>query len=227
MNKDKAAAEKIEKFLEEKYGEEFVVYAIGGGYGTLTTNTLKADVYAKSRPDKMFDVEITKDLETIWDKYMNVLMEEKLDKVVTEMAKPIFGEEIYVRTAYSLGGLVFPDIELNDRDMDPIEYSKHKKKAIEVIDLFIKTEKNIVKFEEAEKIVDFAELLNNKGLQNVDITFFYIKPSEFENLDNELESIDNEIEYFSNSKKAFNVTWIEREYLKKDSIEDVVNNFVH
>jgi len=216
INKDKAAAGKIEKFLEEKYGEEFVVYAIGGGYGTLTTNTLKADVYAKSRPDKMFDVEITKDLETIWDKYMNVLMEEKLDKVVTEMAKPIFGEELYVKTIIVSGGLSFPDIDLNDRNMDPIEYTALKSNTSEIIEIYVKTELEIDKKLEVNNIDRLADRYIKSGMRNVILNVFYIKSDYYKELPEILDTIEEDpLIYFEDKNKAYNVVWMEIEDFQK------------
>ena len=42
---DKTAEQEILGALNQKYGEEFVVVAIGGGYGTITTNILKVECY--------------------------------------------------------------------------------------------------------------------------------------------------------------------------------------
>jgi len=67
--------------------------------------------------NQLFKVEISKDLETVWDSYMNVVVAEKLDGIVIELAKPLFGEDIGVTTDFDSGGFAMPDPELTDRDL--------------------------------------------------------------------------------------------------------------
>lgn len=169
-DQDKASVEKIEQTLKDKYGEEFTVEEIGGGYGTLTTNTLKAIASPKAAPEKKFEVEVTKDLDKVWDRYMNVIMSEKMDPGAARMAKSVFGQYVWVKTNISSRGISFPDRDLNNQKMDTKEYLQTQTDVSALIDVFIKSDGNIDIKTEAGKLEKFADEIIAFGTKNANIS---------------------------------------------------------
>ncbi|WP_195571377.1 hypothetical protein [Paenibacillus sp. 1001270B_150601_E10] len=91
-NKYVAAAKRIEEALQQKYGEGFVVEKIGGGFGTVNSNTIKSMASPKSDPTIKFQVEITKDLEKVYDKYLNEIVAQSNIKPIEEMARKFWSD---------------------------------------------------------------------------------------------------------------------------------------
>ncbi|WP_232243182.1 hypothetical protein [Paenibacillus sp. GSMTC-2017] len=86
---DKASA-KILEVLEKKYGEEFEIDKIGGAFGTVNSNTIKATVRPKRDVRIFFEVEITKDLKDVYDKYLNEMVARSNEQPIEELAKQIW-----------------------------------------------------------------------------------------------------------------------------------------
>ncbi len=230
-DQDKEAVEKIEQSLKEKYGEEFTVEKIGGGYGTVTTNTLKAIVSPKSAPEKKFDVEITKDLDKVWDKYMNVVMAEKMDEVANGMAKSVFGKEVWVKSHFTSRGLLFPDNKLNDKNLNVEEYIKLNPDMDVMLDIFVKADTEVDINKQAQMIDKMADELLKEGVKYGGVSAYYVKPETFNNIQieysnaeagNELGSV---IEYFSSEERSFNDSYVFiTEYEKEQSLEEIKTN---
>lgn len=88
-NKEQKAAKKIVEALEQKYGEEFVLDSIGGGYGTMNSNTFKAMVHPKKYKTIRIAVEITKDLEKVYDDGQPIIL-----RSMTETSKSFLTEQV-------------------------------------------------------------------------------------------------------------------------------------
>jgi hypothetical protein len=223
----KAAVEKIEQSLKEKYGEEFKVEKIGDGYGTVTTNTLKALVSSKVDPNKNFDVEITKDLNKVWDKYMNVVMSEKMDPSATKMAESVFGQEVWVKSNLSSRGHSFPDANLNDPKMEVKEYLGSQSDVSVLLDIFIKSDGKVDVEKEAVKLELLADELIAFGTKNANISVYYIDESQFSKIESEYSAQGERVfKYFSEDGRSYYTTWMEIEDSnKQQSLAEITQNF--
>jgi len=201
-NKNVDGAKIIESHLKEKYGEEFVVDAIGGGSGTIPKNTLKAEAYAKDKPHKLFKVEISKDLETVWDSYMNVVMAEKLDGIVTELAKPLFSEDIWVTTEFDSGGFAMPDPELTDRDLPIKNYYYHSA----LISVFIQRDMQIDKEQEAKQIDTMLNELISQDIKRAFVSVFYVQPEILTKISTIYYQEEDIYDYCRNESNCLNFT---------------------
>lgn len=224
---DKKAAEVIEQHLNEKYGEEFVVEAIGGGYGTLNTNTLKAIVYPKDTGYKRFEVEITKDLATFWDSYMEIVMADKMDKEVKNVSSKYINVEYRVKSYFSTSGMSYPDQQLNDKEI-PIKDYFTEDKDVSVY-FFVKSEGNVDREQQAGKIHSIAGEVVSLGVKNAYIRVFYVKPNAFQKIDSQQELLFNNDEtynYFSDNENSFEHSWvrIENEVILH-SVDDIKGQF--
>ena len=72
-----------EKLLHEKYDEEFVIYKMGGRYGTLTNNTFSVISSPKNNPDLKFDAKIAKDGTYMTDGYVSRRVCDLIEKSLT------------------------------------------------------------------------------------------------------------------------------------------------
>lgn len=225
------AVEKIESYLEQKYDEDFKVTAIGGGYGTLTTNTLKANVEPKDAPGLTFDAEITKDFKEVWDGYMNAVMAKKLGKDVAEMAQQLFGSEAIVKTTMSSGGLSFPDRKLNDKKMSVPDFLKKTPKTQIALMIFLNSNGAMDAGVEAEKINSLADQLLEQGIKTsfIGLDVFYVKPEEFAGINEKYGDFSNSTEayeYYSNKERSYaNAGMSLEENVKQESLEEIKSNF--
>lgn len=226
-DQDKAAVEKIEQSLKEKYGQEFKVEKIGGGYGTVTTNSIKALVSSKVDPEKKFDVEITKDLDKVWDKYMNVVMSEKMDPAATEIAESVFGQEVWVKSNLSSRGISFPDANLNDPKMEVKEYLGSQSDVSALLDVFIKSDGKVDIEKEAAKLELLADELIAFGTKNANISVYYIDDSHFSNIESEYADQGERVfKYFSEEGGSYYTSWMEIEDSNKlQSLAEIAQNF--
>lgn len=201
---DKTAEQEILNALSQKYGEEFAVVAIGGGYGTITTNTLKFECYPKNNPNRKFDAEITKDMKTVWDGYMNEIMGDKLNKEVKDLATTILGE-VTVKS-HLMMPMAFPEVK--DKGMSLKNYYKTYPGMGTVIDVFVNSEKDIDTKVETEKISKIGDNFINAGYKRAGITIFCLKETSFYNLESAYYKEDDIFDYFSNKEIAYNKCWI-------------------
>ncbi|WP_239617473.1 hypothetical protein [Cohnella mopanensis] len=223
-DRDKKAIEKIEQYLHEKYGEEFVVHAIGGGYGTLTNNTLKARVYPKSDPDEIFEVEITKDRKTVWDEYMNVIMRDKVEEVAYETIRSVFQEEVYLKSEVVQSGLSYPEINMNDRHISLEEYVKVNPSSVILTDNFINAgaEINIDSREEAIKIDRLADAYMARGVRNLTTSVYFINSTDFAEVMNDYAIGEHPKDYLIRKNMNYKVGHIYvTDSVKEQSIDKI------
>jgi hypothetical protein len=231
-DQDKAAVEKIEQTLKEKYGEEFQVEKIGGGYGTVTTNTLKAEAASKVNPAEKFEVEITKDLDKVWDSYMNVVMSNKMDKAANDMAKSVFGEDVWVKSTISSRGLSFPDENFNDQKIAIQEYLGSDSNLSTMLHVFSRKESSVDIDAEAENINRFADELINLGVKYGSVRVYYVQPGVFQDIESEYAKAKQESEngtvnkYFKAEGKSLNNSYlIIKDSKKEQTLEGIKSNF--
>lgn len=222
---NKTAEQEILKSLNQKYGEEFVVVAIGGGYGTITNNTLKVECYPKNNPNKVFEAEITKDMKTVWDGYMNEIMGDKLNKEFKDLATPIFGE-VTIKS-HLMMPMAFPEVK--DKDMSLKDYYKTYPSMGTVIRVFVKSDKDIDMKIEAEKISEMGNSFINAGYKRSSITIFYVKASSYVTLEADYYKADNIFDYYKSIEIIYNKCWIKIENRKMEAqtTNDIMNNFLY
>jgi len=224
-SKDQAAAKKITSYLNSKYNETFVVDAIGGGYGTLTTNTLKAEVYPEGQPERKFKVEITKDLSKVWDSYMNVLMTEKLDVKATELAREIFQKPVWVKSQVGNFGLSFPDTSLHDKNMSLSDYLQSQRADL-TIEIYIDSGSDIDTSLETRYVKQFADQCMTAGMKDGYIDIFYLHTLAFQNIQQVYVKQENPIKYYQQDENSYNDTWTQIADGKlQQSADEITSNF--
>uniref|UniRef100_A0A4Y8Q773 Uncharacterized protein n=2 Tax=Paenibacillus athensensis TaxID=1967502 RepID=A0A4Y8Q773_9BACL len=224
-NKDAAAAKKMVDYLQLKYGETFVVDTIGGGYGTLTTNTLKAEVYPEGHPDRKFQVEISKDLDKVWDSYMNVIMAEKLDQQLAERAQVIFQKPAWVKSYLTNGGLSFPDTDLNDKDMSVSDYVK-KKRTYVVANIFLDAGGPAVPAAAAPLIDQMADAGLQMGMDDLYVDVYYLKPAAFQSVAANYSKEKDPMVFYAQKENCFSKGFTEVvEGQKKYSLNEIIEKF--
>ena len=210
--------------LEERYGEEFEIKQLGGTFGVLN-DTKKLVCYPVSSPDKFFYVEVEKDLSEVHDNYINRIMEEKLNGMLTPIAKEIFGEKVKVQS--------FFDNQYNEYDsldMNVVDFMNRNYRCSYVLAIFIDGGENIDKSQEAEKINLFGEkLLENNVLNKNFVNVWYLREGEFSKVEDKYYDLtfDGEnVKYYFKEDKIYNMTWFEIVDKKmQNTIEDIINSF--
>lgn len=228
--KYKDAGEKITQYLNEKYGEEFVVEHVGGGYGsgTFSTDTIKAEAYPPNSPRHRFRAEITKDFSKVWDNYMNMIMADKFDEVMIKVSQEVFGQkEVWVKTYLNSGGLSFPARDLNNKNMSIEDYFKAEELYGIAIDVFIKSEPVIDKEREAEKVDQLvAKIVELQEFENGAIDVYYLKPSSFERVSMDYFTVEEPIDYYKQKEVSYAHTFAEISDAKKEyTVKEILSHF--
>ncbi len=196
-SRDEKAAKKIVSSLQEKYGEEFVLDSIGGGWGTMNNNTLKAIVRPKNDETINIRVEITKDLKKVYDNYLNQVVAKNDEPIIDEMVKSIWpdGKVIVANET----GLVYP--EHNDTKMSYEQFLKLYPTNTQVISVYLNSD-NYVDSKgdmnqdlEMEKYMDFSKMLQEKRYFSSLITIGYLTSQAYERLE-EVKKVEEDVSLF-------------------------------
>ena len=210
--------------LEERYGEEFEIKQLGGTFGALN-DTKKLVCYPVSSPDKFFYVEVEKDLSEVHDNYINRIMEEKLNEMLTPIAKDLFGEKVKIQS--------FFDNQYNEYDsldMNVVDFMNRNDSCSYVLDIFIDGGENIDKAQETEKISMFGQkLLENNMLNRNSVNIWYLKGDEFSKVEDKYYDLTfngEDVKYYLNEDKIYNTAWFKIVDKKMShTIEDIINSF--
>ena len=210
--------------LEERYGEEFDIKQLGGTFGALN-KTKKLVCYPVSSPDKFFYVEVEKDLSEVHDNYINRIMEEKLNEMLTPIAKEIFGEKVKIQSMFDHQYNEYDSLDMNVVDFMNINY-----RCTYVLNIFIDGGENIDKSQEAEKISIFGQkLLENNLFSTNSVNIWYTKDDEYNNVESKYYDIAFEgsiVEYYLNEDKIYNTAWFKIVDKKMHhTTEDIINSF--
>ncbi|WP_314586777.1 hypothetical protein [Paenibacillus terrigena] len=202
-SKDEKAAKRIVEALQEKYGQEFVVDSIGGGWGTMNTNTLKAIVKPKDDPSITVFVEITKDLKNVFDNYLNQAIAKAAVQPITELANSIWGESrVYVANDT---GMTYP--EHSDTSMSYEQFLKLYPMNWQLVEVFINCERYIDSNGDMDqqgeigKYKAFAKKLVDNKYMRSSISFRYITPDAYRRFDEAKNSDKDIFEFFSDEEK--------------------------
>ncbi|MBB6716887.1 hypothetical protein [Clostridium gasigenes] len=212
------------RVLEERYGEKFEIKQVGSTFAGKKGGK-KLICNPISNPDKFCFVEVdTKSLE-VYDDYTNRIMEEKLGTLLDENSKDIFGENVIVKPTFNP---IYDKYKFSD--MDPIEFFKENTLSGYAIGIFIKSDGDINKNEEAIKVEKFMNrLIALKLNKNSMIAAWYCKEEIYNNVDNkfyELQLRNNVVDFYDDIQNSYNSTYGEIEDKKlKQSAKEIEDNF--
>ena len=224
INSDTDYKEAALNSLEDKYGEEFEIKQLGGTFGALN-DTKKLVCYPVSSPDKFIFVEVEKDLSEVHDNYINRIMEEKLNEMLTPIAKELFGEEVKVQSFFESRYNKYDSL-----DMNVVDFMNKNDRCSYVLDIFIDGGENIDKSQEAEKISIFGQkLLENNMFSENSVNIWYIKSDEYNNVESKYYNIWFEgtvVKYYLDENKIYNTAWFKiKEKKMHHKTEDIINSF--
>ena len=202
-SKDEKAAKRTVESLQEKYGQEFVVDSIGGGWGTMNNNTLKAVVKPKNDPSIKVVVEITKDLKDVYDNYLNKAIAKAAVQPITEMANSIWGES-RVHVANDTG-MTYP--EHSDTSMSYEQFLKLYPMNWQLVEVYINCERYIDSYgnmdqqAEIDKYKAFAQKLVDHKYMRSSISIWYITPDAYDRFDEAQNSDLTVLNYFKDEEE--------------------------
>lgn len=206
-SKDEKAAKKILSSLHEKYGEEFVLDGIGGGWGTMNNNTLKAMVYPKKDETIRFPVEITKDLKKVYDKYLNQVVARNEEPHIQEMAKSIWPDSKLIIANDT--GLTYPehsDTRMSYKEfLDIYPMNTQLVKIYLNADHYMDTKGNMNSEVEFEHYHIFANQLAGNQYLNSLISIIYLTPEAYEQFEQAKASRDTVDNYYSDEERETGV----------------------
>lgn len=226
QSKDQKAEQRILEALQEKYGEEFVLDSIGGGYGTMNNNTWKAKVYPKKDKTMWFTVEVTKDLKNVYDKYLNEVIARNAQQTIEELAKGIWSDAKVDITNDTK--MTYP--EHSDTNMSYEEFLKNYPMNTQLVSVYLNAdgymdqEGNMDQDAEYEKYLAFADLLiENKYVSSL-VGINYVSPDAYIRLEESKESdVSVNILYMNEEKKEDKlnfVTLVGYEILKDGHVKE-------
>ncbi|OMD41077.1 hypothetical protein [Paenibacillus odorifer] len=202
-SKDEKAAKKILSSLHEKYGEEFVLDGIGGGWGTMNNNTLKAMVYPKKDETLRFPVEITKDLKKVYDKYLNQVVARNEEPHIQEMAASIWPDSKVIVANET--GLVYP--EHSDTKISYEQFLKLYPTNTQVVTVYLNCDNymdnkgNADRDKEIEAQLAFVKRLEENKYVSSLITIAYLTPDAHSRLD-DIKKTESDVDlYYSDETK--------------------------
>jgi len=202
-SKDEKAAKRIVESLQEKYGKEFVVDSIGGGWGTMNSNTLKAIVKPKDDLSIRVAVEITKDLKDVYDDYLNEAVAKAAVEPITEMANSIWGESRVEVTNDT--GMTYP--EHSDTNMSYEQFLKLYPMNWQLVKVYLNCERYIDSNGDMDqqgeigKYKAFAKKLADNKYMRSSISIWYITPDAYDRFDEAKNSDSTVINYFKDEEE--------------------------
>lgn len=200
-SRDERAADRILEALQEKYGEEFVLDGIGGSWGTMNNNTLKAIVRPKNDLTIKVPVEITKDLNNVYDKYLNQRIARNEKPKIEELAKRYWPDAKVVVANDTR--LTYP--EDNDTSITYPEFLKRYPMNIQMIMIYLKGDDyidgngDIDEKTEVDKYLAFGKDLAESKYNSSSITWLFLTPqayNRFEEARHSDDTIDNYLDEY-------------------------------
>ncbi|MCL6606445.1 MAG: hypothetical protein K6T94_26605 [Paenibacillus sp.] len=201
--RDERAAEEILKSMQEKYGEEFVLEGIGGSWGTMNNNTLKAIVRPKGDPTIKVPVEITKDLKQIYDQYLNQRVARNEEPKIQDLARK-YWPDARIDIANDTR-LTYP-VE-NDTSMPYAEFLKLYPMNTQLVTIYLNgsnymdEQGRMNQEDELDKYLKFAEILTEHGYLSSTVTWVFLTPEGYQRLDKARASSSSVNVYFLDIEK--------------------------
>lgn len=120
-----------EKMLKEKYNEEFVVYSIGGRWGTLTNSTFAVVCSPADNPDLKFKAEVEKNGAYMHDEYVSRRVSTLIEEALVKSLKDTVNKFVLKVSAGS------KSIDSDNSSMSIEEFLKEKPNEKFVVDVII------------------------------------------------------------------------------------------
>ncbi|MGL5649361.1 MAG: hypothetical protein ACRDDY_16085 [Clostridium sp.] len=163
--------------LKRKYGEEFVIVQRGGTHGAYR-KTKKFLAAPKANENIPFTLEVDYEKTETIDDYINIIMEQKFEKLIEKDVKEVFGEDVNIKAAMSGELKKYDSIE-----MDAIEFINLNKTYGMGITIFIKTNEDIDKEKENKRVDEYLKRFEKLELENSGhIIFAYTKEKFFDEI---------------------------------------------
>ncbi|NIK77501.1 hypothetical protein FHS15_002637 [Paenibacillus castaneae] len=202
-SKDQKAEKRILEALQEKYGEEFVLDSIGGGWGTMNSNTLKAIVYPKQDESIRVAVEITKDLKNVYDDYLNEAVAKAAEKPIEQLAKTIWGD-VKVTNGNDTG-MMYPDhsdIHMSyERFLELYPMNWQLVTIYVQGDSYVDSEGKMDQESEIEKYKEFAKLLADNKYVKSDVIIAYLTPDAYARFNEAQQSVRTVMNFYTNEEE--------------------------
>lgn len=208
-SREEKAGKRILEALQAKYGEEFVLDSIGGGWGTMNSNTLTAVVRPAEDKTLKVPVEITKDLKDVYDLYLNQAVarnERPRIKAIAEQFWP--GSKIIISNDTRLGYPTDNDINMSYREF--LEKNPGNTMLIMIYvngDLYINPQGEIDEVTEMHKQLSFADRIAKQGYVSSRVSLVYAKPEMYNRFEEALKSSDTVDRYFDRETEKTGTTY--------------------
>lgn len=186
--------------LEEKYGETFEMTGIGGRWGSMNSNTVKARCNPTKDKSMMFNVEMNRHTHIVYDKYLNVVVGRNEQETIQKIVDEIWDEcrvDIYNDT-----GIEYP--EENNLDMRYEEFLRLYPGNWQLIDIFINSPETINEQEEVKRYKKFFERLKEEKYFKSTVTILYLKEEGYKRYD-ELINQEYSVESYYSDKEPHNL----------------------
>ena len=179
-------AEKIIlKKLEEKYGEPFVVAAIGESWGAMNSSTIKGNCYPEADSSRRFQVEINRNTEIVYDKYLNEVVGKNEEENIETLVKQVWEDSI-VQVSNDTG-MAYP--KENNKSMTFREFLELYPNDWQQVDIYIKGKVNVNIEEEMNKYVKLVQLFIHKGYIKTHIGIYYLSEQGYERCNKLIEEV--------------------------------------
>lgn len=202
-SREEKAEKRILEALQVKYGEQFVLDSIGGGWGTMNSNTLTAVVRPAEDKTLKVPVEITKDLKDVYDLYLNQAVarnEKPRIKAIAEQFWP--GSMIIISNDTRLR---YP--EDNDINMSYTEFLRKNPTNKMLIKIYVNgdqyVDNNAKMDEEMEmsKYAAFAASVAEQGYVSSTVSIIYATPDMYNRFEEAFNSSHTVDRYFDLEKE--------------------------
>ncbi len=190
MSNQKAEKIILEK-LEQKYGEPFVVAAIGESWGAMNSSTIKGNCYPEADSSRRFQVEINRNTEIVYDKYLNEVVGKNEEESIEALVKQVWEDSI-IQVSNDTG-MVYP--EESNKEMTFKEFLELYPNDWQMVFIYIKGKVNVDIEEELNKYNKLAQLFVDKGYIKTHISINYLSEQGYERCNRLIEEVYSVIYY--------------------------------
>lgn len=184
-SREEKAEKRILEAMQEKYGKEFVLDSIGGSWGTMNNNTLKAVVRPADDDTLKVPVEITKDLKDVYDMYLNQAVARNEQPKIEAIGKKYWPEGQWV--VVNDTKLRYP--EHNDTSMPYTEFIKLYPTNTQIVTTCLNIEdymdsKGMIDTEaEVKKYIAYAKELAEQNYVSSQVSLLFLTPEALDKLE--------------------------------------------
>lgn len=215
MSNEKAEKIILEK-LEEKYGEPFVVAAIGENWGAMNSSTIKGNCYPEADSSRRFQVEINRDTEIVYDKYLNEVVGKNEEENIETLVKQVWEESIVQVTNDT--GMVYP--EESNKEMTFKEFLDLYPNDWQMVFIYIKGEVKVDIEEELDKYAKLAQLFIDRGYIKTYVSIDYLSEQGYERCNKLINEVYGVSDYIDTNYPDEYYCPIGIEINKDGSVED-------